>query len=1343
MHTVVFGWFGGSAVWFIPLLWRLVKSMLPGGAGLRGPGTIRLWLGFVCVLIASCTLEGSLIGIAGVNGFGHALAAGLGHLVGHIATPLAALALLLISLPWLIDFHWSDVAAWADGAFGLGLSRGLAKRDEDARRHRTVEDSASSHVSPATNTMAPRNSKGRYARPTVWRPPASGRGAGAAAAGGAAAGIAGSKEAAARGAGASWRADASAGSARGPARQIEPALRTGSSAPPRPAASIATQAAPVDKAPDRSAAPFVPTEPVAPAGWLRTTEPRAATAAAGSLGASAAAGMSVRDGAAQAGRRSVGEQRVAAPFGSSAALAASAANASGVSARAAQAMAGRSAASGAGIGMTAGSMNASGRGSRPSSLPRPADGSAPLNRGATPRQPFPAAQRANGVTLPSTVRRPTPNFTRTMANASIVAPPASVEETLRSIAENTARWTDMAGVSLARSRGAEGAKVGDVERVSTTFDVPPAPHDVLPVENSETVSPAQSQQQAAPAELPAEQEVVESDTSVESANEAVAQWPTEPPVIHPPLTAAAVESTIAEPVSVAETPADPVSADTVTGMPAVVEPSASASAEPAAAEPAASAPQHEPATATPFQRFAASLQDDATHEDVPAIEDDPTQTATDNSVPSSQGEESERTVEPAAADSATPQQALAPVAEIVIDKTLVPWESKLGPTAAQRAAAPAESPQAETAAPSSASVPPWSGAPSPEIPSECAQPDEPATPPTHPTSRAPALPAATEPANEPTNDSPSSTSTSAPNLATPAIAPAVVSNVVRFPGFAAPATSIEPSIGANATPATNTPAAEPSPTPAPAPQPQAQPASEPAARAPLRGHMPVNGFEFHAPAASMVELPTLDLLAPADADVEPISDDKLRETGQLIEQRLQEFKVPVTVVGASAGPVITRFEVEPALGVRGSQIVGLMKDLSRGLGLTSIRVVETIPGKTCMGLELPNAKRQTIRLSEILEASVYQNSHSQLTLAMGKDITGHPVVADLAKAPHMLVAGTTGSGKSVAINAMICSLLFKATPEEVRLIMIDPKMLELSVYEGIPHLLAPVVTDMKLAANALNWCVGEMEKRYRLMSAVGVRNLAGFNQKIRDTEAKGKKLGNPFSLTPDAPEPLAPLPLIVVVIDELADLMMVAGKKIEELIARLAQKARAAGIHLILATQRPSVDVITGLIKANIPTRVAFQVSSKIDSRTILDQMGAESLLGQGDMLFLPPGTGYPQRVHGAFVADEEVHAIVEYLKQFGEPQYEEGILDGPATDGGAAQDLFGEAPDAEADPLYDEAVAFVVRTRRASISSVQRQLRIGYNRAARLVEQMETAGLVSAMSINGSREVLAPGPAE
>ncbi len=510
---------------------------------------------------------------------------------------------------------------------------------------------------------------------------------------------------------------------------------------------------------------------------------------------------------------------------------------------------------------------------------------------------------------------------------------------------------------------------------------------------------------------------------------------------------------------------------------------------------------------------------------------------------------------------------------------------------------------------------------------------------------------------------------------------------------------------------------------------------------PPAGHTSTE-FEFHPPSASPVDLPGLDLLDTAADLLEPASESHLVETGQLIEQRLKEFKVPVTVVGASAGPVITRFEVEPALGVRGAQIVGLMKDLSRGLGLTSIRVVETIPGKTCMGLELPNPKRQMIRLSEILASDAYRQSTSYLTIAMGKDITGTPVVTDLARAPHMLVAGTTGSGKSVAINAMILSLLYKAAPSDVRLIMIDPKMLELSVYEGIPHLLAPVVTDMKLAANALNWCVGEMEKRYRLMSALGVRNIAGFNQKLRDAERAERKIGNPFSLTPDAPEPLAPLPLIVVIIDELADLMMVAGKKIEELIARLAQKARASGIHLILATQRPSVDVITGLIKANIPTRVAFQVSSKIDSRTILDQMGAESLLGQGDMLFLPPGSGDPQRIHGAFVADDEVHRVVEYLKQFGEPEYESAILD-PGPGEGAPTDLFGEIPDPEADPLYDEAVTFVLRTRRASISSVQRQLRIGYNRAARLVEQMETAGLVSSMGVNGSREVLVAGPTD
>lgn len=496
---------------------------------------------------------------------------------------------------------------------------------------------------------------------------------------------------------------------------------------------------------------------------------------------------------------------------------------------------------------------------------------------------------------------------------------------------------------------------------------------------------------------------------------------------------------------------------------------------------------------------------------------------------------------------------------------------------------------------------------------------------------------------------------------------------------------------------------------------------------------------------SAVGIPPLNLLAPASPSSNAalaISEQDLRDTGELIEQRLREFKVPVQVVGASAGPVITRYEVEPAVGVRGNQIVALMKDLARGLGRTTIRVVETIPGKTCMGLELPNEQRQMIALSEILDSAEYRESDSLLTLAMGKGITGEPVVADLAKAPHMLVAGTTGSGKSVAVNAMILSMLYKATPEDVRMIMIDPKMLELSVYEGIPHLLAPVVTDMKLAANALNWCVAEMENRYRVMSDLRVRNLAGFNQKVREARAAGKPLFNPFPAHPEVPEHLDTLPMIVVIIDELADLMMVAGKKIEELIARLAQKARAAGIHLILATQRPSVDVITGLIKANIPTRVAFQVSSKIDSRTILDQMGAESLLGQGDMLFLPPGTGYPQRIHGAFVADEEVHRIVAWLKQFGEPDYKDEILAGPpseAVDGEPGDDGI----DAELDPLYDEAAAFVLRSRRASISFVQRQFRIGYNRAARLVEAMEAAGLVSSMGINGQREVLAPGPSD
>ena len=413
------------------------------------------------------------------------------------------------------------------------------------------------------------------------------------------------------------------------------------------------------------------------------------------------------------------------------------------------------------------------------------------------------------------------------------------------------------------------------------------------------------------------------------------------------------------------------------------------------------------------------------------------------------------------------------------------------------------------------------------------------------------------------------------------------------------------------------------------------------------------------------------------------------------------------------------------------------------MSLVSIRVVETIPGKNYMALELPNAKRQSIRLSEILGSQVYNDAKSMLTMGLGKDIIGNPVVADLAKMPHVLVAGTTGSGKSVGINAMILSLLYKAEARDVRLLMIDPKMLEMSVYEGIPHLLAPVVTDMRQAAHGLNWCVAEMEKRYKLMSKMGVRNLAGFNAKLDEATANGTFIYNPFSLTPEDPEPLQRLPHIVVVIDELADLMMVVGKKIEELIARLAQKARAAGIHLILATQRPSVDVITGLIKANIPTRIAFQVSSKIDSRTILDQMGAEALLGMGDMLYMPSGTGLPIRVHGAFVSDEEVHRVVKYLKeQGGEPNYVEGLLEGGTVDGDDGDGSFGDMG-GEKDALYDQAVEVVLKNRKASISLVQRHLKIGYNRAARLVEDMEKAGLVSSMSGSGQREILVPARAQ
>ncbi|MFL9871168.1 DNA translocase FtsK 4TM domain-containing protein [Paraburkholderia megapolitana] len=1204
MHTVVFGWFGASAVWFIPLFWRLIKAALPGGAGLRGPGTIRLWLGFVCVLVASCALEASVIDIDGVDRFGHALAGRFARLLGHIGTPLVMLALFLVSLPWLIGFRWSQVAHWADAAFGLGLSRGGKRDSDDARGRRgTDEGMAASYEvgsgSAGVNPMAPKT-QGRYARPTVWRPPVT---------------RLAKKTAASDGV-----------SQAAPATVISPVLRSTAAGTGRRTS--------MPSAPGRPT-PWAPAEPVAPAGWLGSETgtgggvTRGLQSAAGS-GSASAAGTVAAAGAIS---------RVAKASGSAPSAVNNAAGPPVVRPRVPFAEAG-SQAGRSGLSPAPAAPRTT-PAPRPITPPRsvmrstaPAAQPAVANR--TPQYPSENQRRSQAPTLSRPVT-PAPTAPR-------VTPPPSVQDTLRSIEENTASWATLAGTAHQHSGESQvpnehsgaGGSVNGASAIApeTTATVTAAAAPVVTPVASPVATPA-----ATPVTTPT---TTPTTTPATSSGVLPAAIPTVTPATAATVTSAATLSV---------TPATTTAA-TATPVPSLDIPSA---ASPVLDRPHTSA-------------------------DVSAVL--PT--------PPAASVAADHPVEPAA--------------------TRSPFE-----------VVPTTFVSSHTA---DASIPPW------EIVATTED---------------------TSPAASATHASPvvSGDATFAPDATPIKDDTPPPSNVVRFPGLAAtrqlaadafdpPAAAASPDEPAEES--IDDPIDEPPRLASGASNASNAPQDEPTARAPL-GHAPTS-FEFHAPAASAVELPTLDLLARASTDVEPVSEERLAETGALIEQRLQEFKVPVTVVGASAGPVITRFEVEPALGVRGSQIVGLMKDLSRGLGLTSIRVVETIPGKTCMGLELPNAKRQTIRLSEILEADVYQHSHSMLTLAMGKDITGHPVVADLAKAPHMLVAGTTGSGKSVAINAMIVSLLYKAAPEDVRLIMIDPKMLELSVYEGIPHLLAPVVTDMKLAANALNWCVGEMEKRYRLMSAVGVRNLAGFNQKVRDADAAGKKLGNPFSLTPDAPEPLAKLPLIVVVIDELADLMMVAGKKIEELIARLAQKARAAGIHLILATQRPSVDVITGLIKANIPTRVAFQVSSKIDSRTILDQMGAESLLGQGDMLFLPPGTGYPQRVHGAFVADEEVHRIVEYLKQFGEPQYEEGILDGPASEG-AAQDLFGDAPDAEADPLYDEAVAFVVRTRRASISSVQRQLRIGYNRAARLVEQMEAAGLVSSMGINGSREVLAPGPAE
>jgi len=488
-------------------------------------------------------------------------------------------------------------------------------------------------------------------------------------------------------------------------------------------------------------------------------------------------------------------------------------------------------------------------------------------------------------------------------------------------------------------------------------------------------------------------------------------------------------------------------------------------------------------------------------------------------------------------------------------------------------------------------------------------------------------------------------------------------------------------------------------------------------------------------------LPPLKLLDDASGDVEILAPETLEYTSRLIEKKLGDFGVQAKVLAAYPGPVITRYEVEPAVGVKGSQIVNLVKDLARALSVYSIRVIETIPGKSTMGLEIPNPHRQIVRLSEIVSSRAYHEMHAPLSLALGKDIGGNPVVVDLARMPHVLVAGTTGSGKSVALNAMILSILYKSEPRDVRLILVDPKMLELSAYQEIPHLLAPVVTDMRQAGNALAWCMGEVERRYRLMSWIGVRNLSGYNHKIAEGEKTGNPPMDPDSLDSGAPRALEKLPYIVVIIDELADLMMVSGKKVEQLIARLAQKARAAGVHLILATQRPSVDVITGLIKANIPTRIAFQVSSRVDSRTILDQQGAESLIGQGDMLYLPPGAGMCQRVHGAYVADQEVHKVVAYLKELGQPEYVEGLLD--AEEGEGSGELGLGEQGGEADPLYDQAVEIVMRTRRASISLVQRHLRIGYNRAARLIEQMEQAGLVSAMQSNGNREVLVPAKAE
>jgi S-DNA-T family DNA segregation ATPase FtsK/SpoIIIE len=1331
MHTVVLGWFGVSAVWFILLFWRLVKAMLPGGGGLAGSGSIRLWLGFACVFVASCTLTSPLSG-ADANLLGHALSAGFERVLGRVGTPLAMLALFVLGMPWLLGIGWPRAIAWIDGSFGLGLSRGdgeasrsvadlprSALHRDDERRVRRAGDvqPTSAHT---VNSMAPRQN-GRFTRPTLWKPSPQTRpsrqtpprplaepvapagwlkpGPGAKTASATAGGIAGTGRTAAA------ATTAVAGTPQAPRaatapKFVEPArARPMSMQPmgavgvnarrqpdaPRTASVAARQTAPAPvRPPVRPAVATSAMQPPAPPRRRLPTPPTRAPLYAWPERPAEriAPAPSVQDTLRSIEASTAQWATLAGGTPVDAARAAASAATAGVAATATLAAAAPAGAAIQAIAHHSAGVRTSGTG--PAATAGIAGASAP---------PFAAPAQAG-------------------TRDAVRAPSGPLAEATPKTADGTVRASPLpfAASAQAETRGAvahapSGANIGATLSTATeTVDASPLPFAApaqaatyraarTPMDLDAATTPVAKSafttrfsgipsitEQSANAPVT---DVAASNDSAKNAPEATSHTanaheaaPIDLPVapfLAPRNNVAPWEEAIGAlsvPAAAATGPAPSVAPPAAVLAPSVT---ASASSAPAAATPL-----------PPTQRAPETTRDDRLV-----------------AAPASLARPSPAIAAPTERVSGTVPQSSAPlgnqaptVSPVTPQPTGTVPSSAYDFSAALRAGPPA------TSSPASAVSEPMP-APIAALPAIHAMPPTPS-----PTTPNPGAAVAVNPIP------PIAATPNAPNapVATAPIAPSAILSAPSAPAAIVPPATLAPTA----------PAAD-----APPPRPPRP-----------------NAFEFHAPAASNVELPTLDLLEPASDDVETITDEHLAQTAQVIEQRLQEFKVPVTVVGASAGPVITRFEIEPALGVRGSQIVGLMKDLSRGLGLTSVRVVETIPGKTCMGLELPNAKRQMIRLSEILAAREYQHSASQLTIAMGKDITGRPVVTDLAKAPHMLVAGTTGSGKSVAINAMIVSLLYKATPEEVRLIMIDPKMLELSVYEGIPHLLAPVVTDMKLAANALNWCVGEMEKRYRLMSAVGVRNLAGFNQKLRDAEAKEKKIGNPFSLTPEDPEPLSPLPLIVVVIDEHADIFMVAGKKIEELIARLAQKARAAGIHLILATQRPSVDVITGLIKANIPTRVAFQVSSKIDSRTILDQMGAESLLGMGDMLFLPPGTGYPQRVHGAFVADEEVHRIVEYLKQFGEPQYEEGILDGPASEG-ASPDLFGETPDAEADPLYDEAVAFVVRTRRASISSVQRQLRIGYNRAARLVEQMEAAGLVSAMGINGSREVLVPAAAE